>query len=130
MSITVLIIVFVFLIFILAVLMIFLFKPSKNKKLSSADTMKPKAIALHDLCERLKDKKLSTQNLKDTLDLVIEEYGVIESIDIYVDIILKMTSHSSATKDIILSVEKDLSKLNPKYASLISKNVMRGLDLR
>jgi len=130
MSITVLMTVFVFLILFLAVLMVFLFKPLKNKKRNSVDTVKPKAIALHDLCERLKDKKLSTQNLKDTLNLVIEEYGVIENIDIYVDIILKMTRHPSVTKDIILSFEKDLSKLNPKHASLISKNVMKGLNLR
>ncbi|MBC8236599.1 MAG: hypothetical protein H8E76_00035 [Helicobacteraceae bacterium] len=132
MNITVLIIVFIFLVLLLAVLIIFLFKSAKNKNVKSEKTaeIKPKVITLDKLRDRLKDKNLSKQDLENTLNSVIKDYGVIENLDIYVDIIFRMTNHPSTTKEIILSFEKDLSKLNPKYASSISDNVIDGLSLR
>ncbi len=132
MNIAALIILFIFLVLLLAVLITLLFKSLKNKKVKSGKTtkIKEKSVTLDDLRDRLKDKKLSMQDLKKTLDSVIRDHGLIQNFDLYTDIIFRMTNHPNTSKEIILGFEKDLSKLNPKYASSISENVMDGLNLR
>jgi len=129
MDITTLIIFFILLVFLLAVLMFFFFTSVKKKTNKSTKTQ-GKSFPLEVLIKRLKDKKLSTQELKNTVNAVLKDYGVIDNFDAYVDIIYRITSHPHANKDIILSFEKSLSKLNPNYASLISKNIMDALKLR
>jgi len=130
MNIPTLIILFVLLIFLLALLMMVFFKSLKNKKITTHKNNKAKPLSLEELRDRLKDKELSTQELKNTLDTVIQEYGVIESFELYMDIIFRMARHKNITKELIFSFEKDLSKLNPNHASSISDKIMDGLSLR
>lgn len=136
MEITLLIKLFFILIVVLAVLMFFLFKivKARKKKLASFQQVKQvkkeRKLDLKDLRDIIKNKKISSKKLQETLDLVIKDYGVIKDFDIYTDIILRITRHPSTTKDIILSFDRELSKLNPKYKSLISNNVTNGLNSR
>lgn len=134
MEITLLIQLLFILIIILAVLIFFLLHRAKAKKLKieKAKTQVKKTISmdLNALRDRLKNKKLTAKELKETLDLVIKDYGVINDFAIYVDIILRMTHHPAANKDIVISFDRELSKLNPKYAVSIGNNVTNGLDSR
>ena len=132
MNITSLVIPFIFLVLLLGVLIVFLFMAAKKKKMKThkSNKIKVKSTTLHGLRDKLKNKELGAENLKKTLDSVIQDYGHIEDFELYVDIIFLMTGHPNTSKEIILSFEKDLSKLNPSYASSISKNVMNGLSLR
>ncbi|MFT5660767.1 MAG: hypothetical protein ACI9TV_001409 [Sulfurimonas sp.] len=134
MDISLLIQFFVILVIILGVLLLFFFRLMKAKKnrLQNAKKTKKKtnSMDLKTLRDTLKDKKLSITQLQETMDLIIKEYGDIDDYSLYADIILRMTHHPSANKEIIISFDRELSKLNPHYASSISHSVTNGLSSR
>lgn len=134
MDITLLIQLFFILIFLLAVLIFFLLRRAKAKKLKREEAKTPlkkvKVVDLDTLRDRLKNKKLKSDELKEILDLVIADHGVINDFKVYSEIILRMTLHPAANKDIVISFDRELSKLNPTYASLISDQVTKGLSAR
>ena len=135
MQISSLIILFFILIVILAILIFFLLKVVKKKKFQkerekNKAKKKTKAVTLEDLRDKMKDKNLSSKELKDILDAVLQEYGIIEDFTIYMDIIVRMTRHKATNKDIIIAFDKELSRLNPKFAVTISNSVTNGLSLR
>jgi hypothetical protein len=133
MDITLLIQSFIFLIIVLAVLMFFLLASRKAKKLKEQEASKSvptKQLTLSDLREKLKNKKLSSEQLQETLNLVLENYGEIKKFEDYIEIILRMVHHPHVNKDIIIRFEKELSKLNPEFASSIGKNITLGLNSR
>ena len=133
MQIPTLLIVFIILVFILAVLMFFLLQSRKAKRMENEKRLAKKYVktfTLVDLRNQLKDKKLTSSELKKILDTVLQEYGTIDDFDIYIDIILRMTHHPQVNKEIILGFDKELSRLNPKYKSEIGKNVTTGLSSR
>ena len=133
MDITLLIQFFVILVVILAVLIFFLLRIVKAKKKrlqNKKKTKKTPPIDLETLRDRLKDKKLSSTHLQETMNLIIKEYGIIEDFAMYADITLRMTHHPSANKEIILEFDRELSKLNPHYAQSISHSVTNGLSSR
>jgi uncharacterized protein YktB (UPF0637 family) len=82
------------------------------------------------LRDKLKNKKLSAKELSQTVELILERFGKIKDFEIYIDIILRMIHHPKVNKDIVISFEKRLSKLNPDYAETIAHNVTLALNSR
>lgn len=120
----------------LAILMFLYFSPMKKKKVASreqkvASTEKKVPVQdLNSLIKIIKNKKTSTDDLKNTLNLILRDHGEIHDFNIYLDILYRMALHPNINKDIIVSFEAELSKLNPAYKEEISKSVMDALSIR
>lgn len=134
MDISFLILSFVVLVILLAILIFFFLKSAKAKKLKAqaakTKKKKPKALTLNDLRDRLKNKDLSLKGLNETVDLILKDYGVIKDFDIYLDIIFRLAHHSATDKDVVLRFDRELSKLNPEFATSISNNILNALNSR
>lgn len=134
MDISLLIQFFVILVIVLAVLLLFLFRHMKARKKRLQDAKeterKTNSIDLHTLRDTLKDKKISSAKLQEIMNLIIQEYGIIDDYKLYGDIILRMTHHPSANKEIIINFDRELSKLNPHHVSSISHSITNGLSSR
>ena len=126
----------VVLVLLLAVLLFFFFLRAKKKKKAlkeladKAYENKPKKQDLSTLYKVLQNDKASSKDLKETLDIILEDYGVIDDFLIYQEILLSITIHPNTNKNIILSFDRSLSKLNPTYKQEISKTVTDALNSR
>ena len=118
----------VFLVVLLAFLIVIYFKMQQKKQANSKE--KKVKVELATLCTTIKDKSISSQKLQSTLDMILQEYGEIKDISIYIDILLRITNHPQTNKNIIISFDKALSKRNPKYKQEISQAVTDGLNAR
>lgn len=87
----------------------------------------------------LKDKDSSTDTLAHTLDLIIKHHGKIEKklgiklhtdFDMYEQIIYTLCKHPHTNKNLILSFDKELGKLNPEYKQEIGDAIVKGLNSR
>ena len=146
MEITLIIKSFMGLVIVLAALMFLLFyspnsKAKKaEKKLSKTvpDTKKPKTD-LDSLRAIIKNKKTTSVELKEALDLVLKYYGNIHKklgirvhpdFDIYMEILIVICRHPNTNKNIIIDFDKELSKLNPQYKAEINDAITKGLNSR
>lgn len=146
MEITLLIESFIGLIILLAGLMFLLFySPSAKvkrveKKLSKtiSDIKKPK-IDLDSLRAIIKNKKTTSEELKEALDLVLKYHGNIHKklgirthpdFDIYMEMLIIICRHPNTNKNIIINFDKELSKLNPQYKAEINDAITKGLNSR
>ena len=91
------------------------------------------------LLEVIKDKKLTTQELKEAVDLLLKYYGKIPKklgmranpkFEIYSEIILRLCHHPNTNKEIVLRMDRELTKLNPEYKLEISDSLEKGLNTR
>lgn len=137
---------------ILAILIFLLFlDPKKHKHASSksakkthAHTEKKETVSsekpkLETLVNIIKNKKTDTQKLSESLSLIIEYYGTINKklatrahpdFAIYGDILFNICRHPNTNKDIILTFDKELQKLNPEYKKEINEAITKGLYSR
>lgn len=126
----------IFLVLLLAVLLFFFFLRSKKKKaatqilLDDADQDERQKQDLTSLCKVLQNAKTSSKELKETLNLILKDYGIIDDFLIYKEIILSIIIHPNTNKNIILDFDRALSKLNPTYKQEISKSVTNALNSR
>ena len=129
---------------ILSLLVFFLvISPKKKKKKVQKEKKvvqktKPKTD-LNSLRDIVKDKKSTTQELKEALELVIKYHGTIHKklglrphpeSDIYMDMVFSICRHPNTNKDIILKFDKDLERLNPEYKKEINDFITKGLNSR
>ncbi len=133
------------LIVLLAALIFLLFyspsaKAKKLKKNSSKKQTQAKPdFDLETLRKKIKNKKSSSKELKESLDLVLKYHGTIHKklgirthpdFDMYMDILFTICRHPSTNKDIIIGFDKELAKLNPEYKSNINDAITKGLNSR
>ena len=135
------------LIVILGLLVFLLFLPSQKKKKTSFTTKKtikkePKEGLKTDFASLLsviKNKKTSTSELKEALDLVIKHHGVVHKklglrahpdFDVYMDILFTICRHPNTNKSIIVGFDSALEKLNPEYKKEINDTIAKGLNSR
>jgi hypothetical protein len=121
------------------------YNPLKKKKVVQKPKKKPKKHTKTKdflyLKSIIKKRSSTTQDLKNSLDLIIEKYGNIppkekrtlsanDDFLPYVDILLSLTKHPNATKELILDFEKKLVQKNQEYKKDISDTIVKGLDKR
>ncbi len=138
MDITLLIESFIGLIIILAGLMFVLFyspsakiKRAKKKLSKTVPDIKKQKIDLDSLRAIIKNKKTTSTELKEALDLVLKYYGNIHSdFDIYMEMLIVICRHPNTNKNIIIDFDKELLKLNPQYKAEINDAITKGLNSR
>ena len=113
-------------------------KKEVAKKVVREQKAKPKTD-LEFLRTIVKNRKSTAQELKDALDLVLKYHGTIHKklglrphpeSQVYMDILFSICRHPNANKDIIVSFDKELGRLNPDYKKDLNDAMMRGLNSR
>ena len=149
MELTLLIKSFVGLVTILGVLIFFLFFSSKkkkkrelsNKKVSKKTTINrvDSYVTLESLLNIIKNKKSTTKELAEALNLVIKHHGTIHpklglrshpDFNIYGEIILRICRHPNTSKNVILDFDKALEAKNEEYKKDINDFITKGLNSR
>jgi tRNA U34 5-carboxymethylaminomethyl modifying enzyme MnmG/GidA len=131
---------------LLAVLIFLLYVPTEKRvkkakaaKKSSQEASEKPSYDLEDLRDIVKNKKSTNEELKEALELVIKYHGTMHKklgmrphpdSDIYMDILFKAARHPNADKNLIITFNKELEKLNPEYKKEINDALMRGLNSR
>ena len=131
---------------LLAVLVFLLYVPfgekkvqKKPKKKNISEPRKKVDFDLEHLRDIVKNKKSTTQEIKDALHLVIKYHGIMHvklgmlphpESDIYMDILFKAARHKNVDKSALVKFNGDLEKLNPEYKKEINDALMRGLNSR
>ena len=114
--------------------------PSKKKKNS------PKPLHIREakpdfttLLGVIRDKKSTTQELQEAVDLIIKYYGKIPKklgmrahpkFELYSEIILRLCHHPNTNKEIILRLDRELERQNPEYKLEINDSLEKGLNTR
>lgn len=137
------------LIVLLAILMFLLFSSLKKKKNKVMDNLSSRNISvskkkvldtdLQYLKSIIKDKKTTSKELQQTLNLVIKHHGTINSklglrthpdFNIYMDILFTICRHPNTNKDILINFDRELERLNPEYKKEINDAITKGLNSR
>ena len=130
---------------ILAVLIFIFLLQSKDKKKKE---IKSKKVTIEKEKERtdlkylrsiIKNKKSTSKELENALNLVIKHHGKVHKklglrahpdFDIYRDILFTICRHPNANKNIIVNFDNALGKLNPEYKKDINDAITKGLNSR
>jgi len=131
---------------LLAVLVTFLAFSPKAKKSSSKKEQTPSTpkkpsqnIDLKYLISIVKNKKSTTKELKETLDLILKYHSKIHKklgirahpeYDNYMDIIFTICRHHNTNKTLIVKFVVELEKANPEYKMEINDSLSKGLNSR
>ncbi len=116
------------LIIILAILIFFLFQRKKSKVLKK-DRQSP-IPSLQFLEQIIDNQNTNTQELKNTVDLIIKYYAEIDDIDNYMDTIFNLSKHPNTDTQIIVNFTTKLEQINPRYKSDINSAMSKGLNSR
>lgn len=144
MDITALIIVIVvFLVILLILVVVFFVMGSGNRALDvrvpSKEEAKKERRSFAELAAIINRKSSSAEALQSAVDELIETHGQITDklgirphpdFDRYVEIIFAVCRHRHTSKELILSLDKGLSDLNPAYRLDIDNVVQKGLNSR
>lgn len=107
-------------------------KPKKEED-SSVNT------DLFHLVEIIKNKRSNAETLSEALELVIKHHGKVHKklglrphpdFDTYMDILFTICRHPNANKDMIITFDRELEKLNPEYKKEINEAIAKGLNSR
>lgn len=110
-------------------------KPSTKKTLHVHEAVPD----LKTLLEIIKDKKSTTEELSEAVDLIVKYYGKIPKklgmrahpkFEIYSELLLRICHHPNTNKDIILKLDRELQKLNPEYKIELEDSLTKGLNTR
>ncbi len=113
----------------------------QQKKKTSKKTQHIREVQpdLNTLLEIIKDKKSTTLELEEAVDLIIKYYGKIPKklgirahpkFEIYSELILRICHHPNTTKEIILKLDRELERLNPEYKMELEDSLTKGLNTR
>ena len=114
-------------------------KPQKKKVSKKIQHIREVQPDLNTLLEIIKDKKSTTLELEEAVDLIIKYYGEIPKklgirahpkFEIYSELILRICHHPNTTKEIILKLDRELERLNPEYKMELEDSLTKGLDTR
>jgi len=126
---------------ILVFILVFSGKKKKQKTIKSYTqaSKKVKKTDLESLRYIIRNRVTSKTDLKEALDDVLKYHGTIPKklgtrvnpqFDDYMEILIMICRHPNTDKNIIISFDKELSKLNPSYKPEISESIQKGLDSR
>lgn len=130
------------LVVILAILVYIFFYSNKKEEVKPVVKKKEKKVdplSLENLHSIIKNKKTSTEELQKALNQIIKYHGTIHpklgtrthpDFDIYRDIMVRVCTHPSTNKDIILKFDRELEARNPNYSMEINKALSQGLNSR
>lgn len=132
------------LVVVLAILMFLLFynpnkKTPKSVEVKEESAPRAEAPSLEALRAIIKNKKSSSKELKEALDLVLKHYGNIHAklgirahpdFDVYADMLFTICRHPHTNKDIIINFDKALETRNPEYKVEINNAITKGLNSR
>ncbi|MDD2906205.1 MAG: hypothetical protein PHH41_00480 [Sulfurimonas sp.] len=105
----------------------------KTAHIARVQTDMPTLLAI------IKNKKSSSKELGDALDLVLKYHGTIHpklgsrthpDFDVYMEILFTICRHPQTNKDIILNFDRELEKKNPEYKIEINEAIAKGLNSR
>ena len=137
MDITLLVESFVGLASLLGVLIFFLFyAPAKKREKELQKVQEKKRVQelvpvdFNTLLERVRDKHTSTKELAETLETILREYGEIDDIKPYSEILIRICRHPNTDKNIILNFNRGLEQKNPNYSREINSFIAQGLNSR
>ena len=114
-------------------------KPQKKKASKKIQHIREVQPDLNTLLEIIKDKKSTTLELKEAVDLIVKYYGKIpkklgmqthQKFEIYSELLLTICHHPNTTKEIILKLDRELERLNPEYKMELEDSLTKGLDTR
>ena len=117
---------------------------SKEKKQQTKKKVIPKQEVksktdIESLRSIVKNRKSTTKELKEALDLVLKYHGTIHKklglrphpeSHAYMDILFNVCRHPNANKEIIVKFDRELGRLNPDYKKDLNEAMMRGLNSR
>lgn len=106
---------------------------SKKEEDSSVNT------DLFHLVNIIKNRRSNADTLSEALELVIKHHGKVHKklglrphpdFDTYIDILFTICRHPNANKDMIITFDRELEKLNPEYKKEINEAIAKGLNSR
>lgn len=119
----------VFLIVLLGLLLFLLFSQRK-KEPSINKTLKVKSSSLKDYIDVIEDTNTTTKELEQTLQKILNEYGIIQDLSLYLNLVSSVVKHKNTNKNLILNLEKNLKLQNSKYKKEIEDMVLYALNTR
>ncbi|MDT8338397.1 MAG: hypothetical protein RQ763_04285 [Sulfurimonas sp.] len=111
---------------------------SERSKYSKDESSSANTDLLH-LVNIIKNKRSNAGTLSEALELVIKHHGQVHKklglrphpdFDIYIDILFTICRHPNANKDMIITFDRELEKLNPEYKQEINEAIAKGLNSR
>ncbi len=111
-------------------------KKKASKKIQHIREVQPD---LNMLLEIIKDKKSTTSEIKEAVDLFLKYYGKIPKklgmrahpkFEIYSELLIRICHHPHINKEIILKLDKELKKMNPEYKLELEDSLTKGLNTR
>lgn len=128
---------------LLGILVFFLVISPKSKKKKVQEVKKVQVqkskTDMETLRKIVKNRKTTTEELQETLDLVLKYHGKIHKklgirshpeSHAYMDMLFGLCRHPNATKELIINFDKELERLNPEYKKDINDAITRGLNSR
>lgn len=105
----------------------------KEEDVSSVNT------DLFHLVDVIKNRRSNAHTLSEALELVIKHHGRVHKklglrphpdFDTYIDILFTICRHPNANKDMIITFDRELERLNPEYKKEINEAIAKGLNSR
>lgn len=145
------------LIIVLAILIFLLFlEPSKDvkgeqkrqsvpevqkerKEENKEETSSSVNTDLFHLVNVIKNRRSNADTLSEALELIIKHHGRVHKklglrphpdFDTYIDILFTICRHPNANKDMIITFDRELERLNPEYKKEINEAIAKGLNSR
>jgi len=118
---------------ILILLYFYLSREDKSQKRTTPlkseqpDVVQPELDAL---LEVIKDKKSTTPQLKEAIDAILKDYGIIKEVAMYSELIVTIAQHPNVNKEIVIKLDKELRKRNPEYKRELDDALKKGLNAR
>ena len=106
---------------------------------AKTEKVQKKAYDFESLRKIIKNKKSSSEQLAEALELIIKYHGNIHpklgarphpDFDRYMDILFSICRHKNATSKMVVKFDKELSGLNPDYLKQINDAIAKGLNSR
>lgn len=94
---------------------------------------------LESLKKVIKNKRSTSHDLQEALDMIIKYYGEIHpklgirahpDFDHYMEIIIRLCRHPKATSKMVVKFDKELREKNPDYERDINEVMAKGLNSR
>lgn len=145
-TIALIIVMVVLLIILLLLVIVYIVMRSGNNKVKKSTSsvekiadIKKAVRSFEELAGVLKNRQSSSSDLGDALDEIVSHYGHIHAklgmrphpdFDRYAALVFAICRHHNTTKDLIVSFDRALSRLNPEYRLEIDDAVKKGLNSR
>ena len=138
------------LLIVLIILVFLLVKPKDEvvKTVNKAFSNEPKKVEevkkkreydFEALRRVIKNKRSSTDDLAEALDLIVKYHGKIHArlgirahpdFDRYMDVIVALCRHPNVTSTLVVKFDRELSERNPDYVKEINDSITKGLNSR